>query len=613
MFQRGGLSLPSSNAPVVAEGDGSTSDSQPLLELTSVDGGLVAAGQPLRIKGITWWGAESVAACPEGLDHQSIDDLLAFVSRQGFNAVRLPFLHQHVLFDEPLKTTAFSKKLNAALAPDGQPVSYTEMLLAVAQRAAAHGLLVFLVAHSVERMWYSRSIAEETVLDSWDAVARRLCGQWNVVAVDLKDKPSAASWGMGGDDDWDAAAARLGNHVLGKCPRWLIVVEGVGAKPGADQDPEMSFAAMCAAAAAQFFHRAIFSPGAILGRAILSARPRHRYPDFFDGENFVGASLHPVALKPPTSSRTVRTRTGRACGCSPMREEEFPENIEQVWSTSLPPPRPAAPCPPPGGRTSLKRDRDWQDWAVRHAAREGISLFYDSLNPASGRGGDAPSDPVVEGADGRDAAPSSAAASAACSTIGARRGPTSSTCSPSSPRRASPRCSTSPTAAPRARRRRRSPARRVYPDWLRPSPPPPPPPPCLWTPPDPAADGCIRHVGGAGAARAVLRGRLAGPCRWRRRGRCRRRRRPPRRPSRLRLADADASVAHPGRASRPSMAAVCSARAQGQGDIHFVPRAKGKGRGAAASSRTTSATTTRSPTAPNFSSTLRTRRRRHRR
>ena len=55
---------------------GSTSDSQPLLELTSVDGGLVAAGQPLRIKGITWWGAESVAACPEGLDHQSIDDLL---------------------------------------------------------------------------------------------------------------------------------------------------------------------------------------------------------------------------------------------------------------------------------------------------------------------------------------------------------------------------------------------------------------------------------------------------------------------------------------------------------------------------------------------------------
>ena len=79
-----------------------------------------------------------------------------------------------------------------------------------------------------------------------EAVARRLCGQWNVVAVDLKDKPSAASWGMGGDDDWDAAAARLGNHVLGKCPRWLIVVEGVGAKPGADQDPEMSFAAMCA-------------------------------------------------------------------------------------------------------------------------------------------------------------------------------------------------------------------------------------------------------------------------------------------------------------------------------------------------------------------------------
>ena len=44
----------------------------------------------------------------------------------------------------------------------------------------------------------------------------RLCGQWNVMGVDLMNEPHAASWGkgMGDGSDWGHAAERIGNHVL---------------------------------------------------------------------------------------------------------------------------------------------------------------------------------------------------------------------------------------------------------------------------------------------------------------------------------------------------------------------------------------------------------------
>eukprot|EP00966_Prymnesium_polylepis_P253253 5853324-Prymnesium_polylepis.1 len=55
-----------------------------------------------------------------------------------------------------------------------------------------------------------------------------------VFAVDLQNEPHASSWGkgMGFGSDWGHAAERLANHVLDECPRWLVMVEGVGYTPG---------------------------------------------------------------------------------------------------------------------------------------------------------------------------------------------------------------------------------------------------------------------------------------------------------------------------------------------------------------------------------------------
>ena len=305
-----------------------------------------------------------------------------------------------------------------------------------------------------------------------------------------------------------------------------------------------------------------------------------------------------MALKPPTKLAYGAHAYGPGVRLLPyMREEEFPENIEQVWEEHFLYLRRvtgrAVVLHLGGPYESSKRDRDWQDWAVRHAAREGISLFYDSLNPASGRGGDAPSDPVVEGADGRDAAPSSAAASGGLlhadwrtpwtdklhllAQLPATRVTSLLDLSHGGTARAAP---PPPIASPPS----------VYPDWLRPSPPPSPPPP---VPMDAASIllpmAAFAMLVGVGAARAgLLRGRLAGlracvassrllpsPLKrclggvfaW------------------LRLADADASVlptleeaesaVNGGTALVPRARGKGKARKEEEGSL--VPRAKGKG------------------------------------
>ena len=183
---------------------------QPMLHFSSVDGSLLANGKPFRVKGVTWWGAESARALPGGLEHRSLDEVLGLLARYGFNAIKLPFLHQHVLFDETVPAASFDPAKSPQLLEYGRPRKYVASLREVARRAAAHGITVWLVAHSLEGLWYSRAISEATVLESWTSLARQLCPQWNVAGVDLKNRPWAASWGHAKPIDWDRAASRIG-------------------------------------------------------------------------------------------------------------------------------------------------------------------------------------------------------------------------------------------------------------------------------------------------------------------------------------------------------------------------------------------------------------------
>ena len=77
---------------------------------------------------------------------------------------------------------------------------------------------------------------EDQVIANWAALAGLMCAHWNAFAADLANEPRAASWGRGASTDWNLAAERLGDAVLGACPRLLIFVQGVGGEPGAKGD-----------------------------------------------------------------------------------------------------------------------------------------------------------------------------------------------------------------------------------------------------------------------------------------------------------------------------------------------------------------------------------------
>ena len=52
-----------------------------------------------------------------------------------------------------------------------------------------------------------------------------------MLAVDLFEEPHGDVGGGDAATDWHAAAQRIGDHVLGRCPRWLVLVQARGAGP----------------------------------------------------------------------------------------------------------------------------------------------------------------------------------------------------------------------------------------------------------------------------------------------------------------------------------------------------------------------------------------------
>ena len=238
-----------------------------MFELRARDGALFAhasaddhQGTPFHIKGVTWRGAESgeddrgeTKAPPQGLRQQSLDDLMAKLAQNNFNAIRFTVNHLSILRNEAMDDFG---DIDTAKNPWFAGMRYVSMLRAVAERAAAHGLLVVVavtrlapsdfVGTDRERrppgLWYSEhrggdywgwEMPERSVLQSWQKAAEGLCGQWNIVGVDLMAGLNAATWGKKEVVDWDLAAARLGNEVLTHCPRWLVLVHGIGATPAA--------------------------------------------------------------------------------------------------------------------------------------------------------------------------------------------------------------------------------------------------------------------------------------------------------------------------------------------------------------------------------------------
>ena len=204
---------------------------KPPIDFSSAQGKLHANGVPFIIKGVTWYGGEGPGDLPEGLAGPSahnIDHYMQLLADAKFNAIRLGFNHQAVLEAKPVL------HFDASVEPSLQGKRYVESLVLIVQAAARHNILVTLMCGRLtpedvpgNGLWYSEKVPEEEVKHSWTQLARGLCGQWNVFAVDLFDEPHGTTWaGTDRSVNWHAASQRLGNHIHSLCSHWLIMVQG---------------------------------------------------------------------------------------------------------------------------------------------------------------------------------------------------------------------------------------------------------------------------------------------------------------------------------------------------------------------------------------------------
>ena len=323
-------------------------------------GFLWANGARFYIKGINWFGSEGRAGPPLGLDKHDISWYMRFLTDNGFNAIRFLFNHETILSDPTLEPPDEAKYGIGAPweSPELAGFSYVDMFVKLAEVAAEHGILVMLTCHRLrpsawpgDGKWFDRVITEERVKASWDKLADRLCPQWNVFAVDLQNEPHGSSWGLGMGDksDWGHAAERLGNHVLSRCRRWLIMVEGIGYDPGSsDQDPA----------------------GGI-----------------FWGENLAGALQQPVQLSDPSKLVfSPHTYGPSVYEQDYFNSPVFPQNMPDIWDArfSYAPYKLGVPVVIGElGGFYTGNDKIWQDWAVRFIQERGIGIFYFALNPGS--------------------------------------------------------------------------------------------------------------------------------------------------------------------------------------------------------------------------------------
>jgi endoglucanase len=223
------------------------------------------------------------------------------------------------------------------------------MLKQVAVAAAKQDMLIVLAAGRLtptswpgEGLWYSREIPESVLLQQWTKLADALCGQWNVVAVDLHHEPHKATWGQGpANKRWDLAATRLGNHVLSRCPRWLIFVEGI-------------------------HHGAPNDGGAAKG--------------YWWGENLVGAAQSPVSLTDPTKLvYSPHIEGPNSYKHAYFKDRAFPTNMPRVWKDHFLEVKASSGVPfvigKMGGQLTDTAETQWQQKAVDYFPSQDISVF----------------------------------------------------------------------------------------------------------------------------------------------------------------------------------------------------------------------------------------------
>ncbi|MDC2959752.1 cellulase family glycosylhydrolase [Streptomyces gilvifuscus] len=191
---------------------------------------LDAAGQPVRIAGINWFGFETGNYVVHGLWSRDYKSMIDQMRSLGYNTIRLPYSDDIFKSSTVPNSIDFSGGKNADL----QGLNSLQVMDKLVAYAGQDGLKVILDRHRPDSggqsaLWYTSAVPESTWIANLKALATRYKGQDTVVGIDLHNEPhDPACWGCGDTaTDWRLAAQRAGNAVLSVNPDLLIFVEGV--------------------------------------------------------------------------------------------------------------------------------------------------------------------------------------------------------------------------------------------------------------------------------------------------------------------------------------------------------------------------------------------------
>ncbi|QWB24882.1 MULTISPECIES: cellulase family glycosylhydrolase [Streptomyces] len=190
---------------------------------------LDAAGAPVRIAGVNWFGFETANHVVHGLWARDYKSMIDQMKSLGYNTIRMPYS------DDILKSGTMPDSVNYdGKNTDLRGLTSLQVLDKIVAYAGQAGLKIVLDRHRPDAagqsaLWYTASVPESTWIANLKALATRYKGNSTVVGIDLHNEPhDPACWGCGDTSrDWRLAAQRAGNAVLSVNPELLIMVEGV--------------------------------------------------------------------------------------------------------------------------------------------------------------------------------------------------------------------------------------------------------------------------------------------------------------------------------------------------------------------------------------------------
>jgi len=300
-----------------------------------------AAGAPVRLTGINWFGFETDTYAPHGLWLRTMDSMLDQIAQLGFNVIRVPF--SSALFDPG--STPKGLDANPGLAGKTGP----QILDLLIEKAGARGLRVILDRHRPDasaqsELWYTPTVGEQRWIADWVMLARKYKGNPTVVAYDLHNEPHAsATWGTGDlATDWRLAAQRAGDAILAVDPDALIIVEGVEIYTG-------------------------------------------NY--YWWGGNLRGVAGAPVQLSAPDHVIYSPHEYPASIFAQPwFSAPTYPANLPALWDATWGGVAASAPVliGEFGTRLQTDVDRQWLATLAQYIAAKGLSFTYWSINPNSG-------------------------------------------------------------------------------------------------------------------------------------------------------------------------------------------------------------------------------------